>query len=86
MLAGFPGAVDVTVTYTLSSDCELLTEMVPVDGIVGKDNAVYSIHTGFCLQTKGFPNAVNEPSFPSTIVRPGEPYRHVMVYKFYTQP
>jgi aldose 1-epimerase len=59
---------------------------LPVDGIVGKDNAIYSIHTGFCLETQGFPNAVNEPSFPSTIVRPGEPYRHVMVYKFYTQP
>lgn len=55
-----------------------------LDGIVGKGGAVYNIHAGLCLETQGFPNAVNEPRFPSIIVRPGESYRHVMVHKFYT--
>jgi len=57
-----------------------------LDGIVGKGGAVYNIHAGLCLETQGFPNAVNEPKFPSVIVRPGETYRHVMIHKFYTQP
>jgi aldose 1-epimerase len=56
-----------------------------LDGIVGKNGAVYNIHSALCLETQGFPNAVNEPKFPSVIVRPGETYKHVMVYKFYTQ-
>lgn len=56
-----------------------------VDGIVGKGGAVYNIHAGLCLETQGFPNAVNDSRFPSIIVRPGETYRHVMVHKFYTQ-
>ena len=56
-----------------------------LDGLVGKGGAIYNAHAGLCLETQGFPNAVNEPRFPSVIYRPGESYRHVMVYKFYTQ-
>ncbi|KAG0583410.1 hypothetical protein KC19_3G133900 [Ceratodon purpureus] len=56
-----------------------------LDGIMGKAGAVYNAQAGLCLETQGFPNAVNEPRFPSIIYRPGETYRHVMVHKFYTQ-
>ncbi|WVZ74914.1 hypothetical protein U9M48_023029 [Paspalum notatum var. saurae] len=30
----------------------------------------------------GFPDAVNRPGFPSQIVRPGQVYKHDMVFKF----
>lgn len=30
---------------------------------------------GFCLEPQGFPNAVNEPGFPSVLVTPEMPYR-----------
>lgn len=30
------------------------------------------------------PNAINTPNFPDEVLRPGEEYRHVMTYKFYT--
>lgn len=56
-----------------------------LDGVVGKGGALYNAHAGLCFETQGFPNAVNEPRFPSVIVRPGETFRHVMVHKFYTQ-
>ena len=37
---------------------------------------------GVCLEPQGFPNAVNEPAFPSCIVRPGETYRSNFIYRF----
>ncbi|XP_052174600.1 uncharacterized protein LOC127789690 [Diospyros lotus] len=51
-------------------------------GVKGKGGAVYNNHAGLCLETQGFPDAVNQPNFPSVIVNPGETYRHVMVHRF----
>ncbi|OQU84779.1 aldose 1-epimerase-like isoform X1 [Sorghum bicolor] len=48
----------------------------------GKGGAVYERYGGFCLETQGYPDAVNHPEFPSQIVRPGQVYRHDMVFKF----
>lgn len=53
-----------------------------VNGVVGKGGAVYNKHAGVCLETQGFPNAVNTPNFPSIIVQPGDKYQHTMVYEF----
>ncbi|KAK1289945.1 hypothetical protein QJS10_CPB18g01330 [Acorus calamus] len=50
--------------------------------VVGKGGAVYKAHAGLCLETQGFPDAVNIEYFPSQFVRPGEIYRHYMKYKF----
>ncbi|CAM6003786.1 unnamed protein product [Sphagnum balticum] len=55
-----------------------------LNDVIGKGGAVYGIHSGLCLETQGFPNAINEPNFPPVVVRPGETYRHVMVHRFYT--
>ena len=43
-----------------------------LNGEKGKGGAVYSRRSGVCLETQGFPNAVNEPRFPSVILHPGE--------------
>ncbi|KAF0901799.1 hypothetical protein E2562_006433 [Oryza meyeriana var. granulata] len=53
-----------------------------LNGIVGKGGAVYGKHAGLCLETQGFPNAVNQPNFPSVIVHPGEKYSHTMLFEF----
>jgi len=31
----------------------------------GKGGATYALHAGLCLETQGFPNAINQPKFPS---------------------
>ena len=41
----------------------------------------YSAFTGFCFETQHHANAVNIPGFPSTILRPGELYRHKTSYQ-----
>ena len=37
---------------------------------------------GVCLEPQGFPNAVNEPTFPSVILDAGETRRSTLVYRF----
>ncbi|CAA6667537.1 unnamed protein product [Spirodela intermedia] len=54
-------------------------------GVVGKGGAVYGKHAGLCLETQGFPNAVNQPNFPTVVVHPGDEYRHSMLFEFSTQ-
>ena len=54
-----------------------------LDGsLTGKSDAVYKKHAGFCLETQHFPDSVNQPSYPSTILRPGETYSSTTVMKF----
>ncbi|MES2658973.1 MAG: aldose epimerase family protein [Verrucomicrobiota bacterium] len=49
---------------------------------VGKGGVAYAYRTAFALETEGFPNSPNEPSFPSPVLRPGQTYKHSMVFKF----
>jgi len=37
---------------------------------------------GFCLETQHYPDSVHQPSFPSTILRPGERFASTTVYAF----
>jgi aldose 1-epimerase len=37
---------------------------------------------GFCLEPHHFPDSPNHPQFPSTAVRPGQPFASTTVYKF----
>jgi aldose 1-epimerase len=48
----------------------------------GKGGAVYKKHYGFCLEAQHFPDSVNQPDFPSVILRPGETYKQTTIYKF----
>lgn len=53
-----------------------------VNGVSGKGGAVYEKHSGLCFETQGFPNAINQPNFPSIIVQPGKKYKHKMLFEF----
>jgi aldose 1-epimerase len=50
-----------------------------VKGIGGKP---YTKHYAFCLETQKFPDSVNQPKFPSVVLRPGETYKTTTVHKF----
>ena len=36
----------------------------------------------YCLETQHYPDSVNHPHFPSTIVRPGQPFRSTTEFRF----
>jgi aldose 1-epimerase len=56
-----------------------------LDGTIkGKGGVVYKRRSGLCLETQHFPDSPNQPSFPSTILRPGKEYRSKTVLVFGT--
>ena len=44
-----------------------------------------NLHNALCLETQHFPDSPNEPSFPSTVLRPGEKYTTTTKYKLSVQ-
>ena len=57
-----------------------------LDGtLTGKGGKVYQKHYGFCLETQHFPDSVNQPTFPSVILRPNQTYRTTTIHRFLTE-
>jgi len=57
-----------------------------LDGsLTGKEGKVYQKHFGLCLETQHYPDSINQPKFPSTVLKPGETYTQTCVHKFYTE-
>ncbi len=55
------------------------------DGIsIGKGGKSYLARDAFCLETQNFPDAPNEPSFPSAVLRPGETFNSKTIFAFST--
>ena len=46
----------------------------------GKYGLAWGKYQGFCLETQYFANSVNQPNFPSIVVKAGEMYRSCTVY------
>jgi len=47
-----------------------------------RGNMQYPQHAAFCMETQHFPDGPNQPSFPNTILKPGEKYSSVTRYQF----
>ncbi len=67
--------------YTTQPGLQLYTANW-IDGEKGKGGKKYGRRWAFCLETQHFADAVNKPHFPSTILNPGEEYKHICMYKF----
>ena len=39
-------------------------------------------HNAFCLETQHFPNSINESTFPSVILKPGETFKSKTIHTF----
>ncbi|MFJ8542046.1 aldose epimerase family protein [Streptomyces sp. NPDC093586] len=54
-----------------------------LDGtLTGPGGSVYRQGDALCLETQHFPDSPNKPSFPSTVLRPGQTYRTTTVHSF----
>ncbi len=49
-------------------------------GQKGKGGKTYAHRSAMCLETQHFPDSVNHPNFPTTILKPGDTYRHKAVF------
>lgn len=68
--------------YTDMPGLQLYTSnmLTPVKN--GKDGASYDKFAGVCFETQYFPNACNTPNFKSNVLKAGEHYEFVTIYKF----
>ncbi|EDM38372.1 aldose 1-epimerase [Pedobacter sp. BAL39] len=66
--------------YTTAPVAHLYTAKY-VDVKDGKGGQHYGPFSAFCVETQYHPNAINIPSFPSTVLRPGDTYKMTTIYK-----
>ncbi len=50
--------------------------------LTGIDNKVFGKHGGLCLETQHYPDSPNKPAFPTTVVRPGQPFTSTTIFAF----
>ncbi len=56
-----------------------------LDGtLTGKNGVVYKQYAAFCLETQHYPDTVNQPNFPSNVLKAGQSYHSKTVFKFST--
>lgn len=56
-----------------------------LDGsLVGPSGHAYRQGDAFCFETQRFPDAPNQPRFPSAVLRPGERFRSTTIFRFST--
>lgn len=48
----------------------------------GPGNAGYKTHEAFCLETQHYPDAPNQPAFPTTVLKPNEKFHQVTTFTF----
>ena len=51
-------------------------------GVIGRGHKPSTKYAAFCLETQHYPDAPNQPKFPSTILKPGEVYKSQTVFEF----
>jgi aldose 1-epimerase len=81
-----PGSGRVLEVETDQPGVQLYTSNhFPKEGITCTGGVTFPSHGAFCLETQNFPDAVNKPSFPKSVWRPGETYKTTTIYRFATQ-
>jgi len=81
-----PGSGRVMEVLTTEPGIQLYTGNHLNASFPGKNGATYPKNSGFCLETQRFPDTPNHPNFPPAILRPGDTYSQITIYRFSTQP
>lgn len=77
-----PKSGRVMEVYTTEPAMQLYTGNFLDGTITGKGGNVYGSRHAFCMETQHYPDAPNQPEFPSTTLKPGERYQTTTIYKF----
>ncbi len=48
----------------------------------GKNGAHYGWRSAFCLETQHYPDCINHPEWPSCVLKAGEKFESITIYKF----
>lgn len=72
-------------TMEVYTDCvgmQLYTGNFIEDTQIGKDGKAYHRHSGLCLETQFFPDAIHHGNFKSPVLKAGEEYKTTTIYRF----
>ena len=56
-----------------------------LDGSAHGVGGDFKFRSSICLETQHYPDSPNHPNFPSAVLRPGENYHSVTIYRFSTE-
>ena len=71
--------------FTTQPGMQVYTSNFLDGSLCGHDDTCYQKYSAVCLETQHFPNSPNQPSFPSTLLKPGEKYRQKTTFAFENQ-
>jgi aldose 1-epimerase len=77
-----PNSGRVMQMYTTEPGVQFYSGNFLNGSLIGQNSTAYKVHWGFCLEAQHYPNSPNVPSFPSVVLKPGEKYYQLTVYKF----
>jgi aldose 1-epimerase len=77
-----PRSGRVMETWTTEPGVQLYTGNSLDGTLTGKSGTPYDRWSAFCLETQHFPDAPNQPGFPSIILEPDQAYRSTTSYRF----
>ncbi len=80
-----PTSGRVMTTRTTEPGVQVYTGNSLDGSLAGYSGKLYRQGDAICFETQHFPDSPNQPSFPSTILRPGEELRSTTVYAFSTE-
>ena len=80
-----PASGRVMETYTDLPGIQFYTANFLNGELPGKGGAKYGPRHAFCFETQYYPDAVHKPQFPSPVLKAGEEYHTVTVYRFLTK-
>ena len=81
-----PHSGRVMEVLTTEPGLQLYTGNLLDGAILGASRRLYRQSDGVCLETHHYPDSPNKPSFPSTVLRPGDVYRSATIYRFAVSP
>lgn len=68
--------------YTTEPGIQLYTGHMLDGSLVGKGGRIYDRYAGLCLEAQHYPDAINQPGFPSIVLRPDNTYTQTTMYAF----
>ena len=77
-----PGSGRKMTVFTTQPGMQVYTSNFLDGSLYGHEGRCYQKYSAVCLETQHFPDSPNQPSFPSTLLKPGEKYRQKTIFAF----
>lgn len=69
-------------TYTTEPGVQLYTGNWMTGSFVAKNGQRYPERSAVCFETQHYPDSINHPEYPTTLLKPGEIFQSKTIYKF----